>query len=51
MRDHLKEKQIEDLEEVSSMGMEEEQEEKHVGQPPRVNKGIDKKKTGLYQQV
>ena len=47
-RDHLKEKQMEDLEEDSSMEMEEEQREKPIRQLPKVNRGIDRKKIGLY---
>ena len=40
-----------DVEEDSSMEMEEVQQEKSIRQPPKVNRGIDRKKTGLYQQV
>ena len=50
-KDYLKENQMEDLEEVSPVGMEEELEENHVRQCLKEIKGIDKKKNGLYQQV
>ena len=42
---------MEDLEEDFSMETEEVQQEKYIRQPPKVNRGIDRKKIGLYQQV
>ena len=51
VKDHLKENQIEGLEEVSPMGTEEEMEETHISQLLKEIKGIDRRKNGLYQQV
>ena len=42
---------MEGLEEVSPMGMEEELEENHIRSFLKEIKGIDKRKSGLYQQV
>ena len=42
---------MEDLEEDSSVEMEEVQQEKSIRQPLKVNREIDRKKPGLYQQV
>ena len=51
VKDNLKENQMEDLEEVSPMGTEEELEENHIRQCLKEIKGIDRRKNGLYQQV
>ena len=42
---------MEDQEEDFSMETEEVQQGKSIGQPPKVNRGIDRKKTGVYWQV